>query len=208
MGRDWGEYPDLVLNLESLAGEINFTQLFGRDCPVHIEVGSGKATFLVHEARAQPQVNFLGIDWAHKYYRQSVDRIGRWNLTNVRLVRAEAATFLAEFVPAESVACFHIYFPDPWPKRRHHKRRFLQASTIETMIRCLKPGGEIRVATDHTDYFAWIEEAVSAYSTRLKRIEFTRPAGAKEGEHTGTNYERKYLKGGRPVYVLAVRKIS
>jgi tRNA (guanine-N7-)-methyltransferase len=206
MGRPWNEYPDHMLNLATFAGQIDFAQVFGRNRAVHIEVGSGKGTFLVHEASAQPQVNFVGIEWARKYYRQAVDRIGRWGLTNVRLVRAEAAAFLAEFVRDESVDCFHIYFPDPWPKRRHHKRRLLQPSTIETLIRCLKPLGEIRVATDHAEYFAWIEGAMSAYSTKLEWIEFTRPAGAREGERTGTNYERKYLRGGRPVYVLAVRK--
>jgi tRNA (guanine-N7-)-methyltransferase len=206
MRRELREYPDVVLRPEDSGGRLDFTQIFGRAGPVHIEVGSGKGAFLVHEARAQPQANFLGIEWARKYYRFAVDRIGRWGLTNVRLVRADAPVFLRDFVPAESVDCFHIYFPDPWPKKRHHRRRFLQASNVETLIRCLKPGGEIRLATDHADYYEQMRQVTSAYANQLEEIEFQRPAGAREGELTGTNYERKYVKENRPIYTLAFRK--
>jgi len=208
MKREFKEYTDVTLLFESLRGTIDFAQVFGRSGPVQIEIGSGKGTFLVAQAQTQPEVNFLGIEWARKFYRHAVDRIGRWGLHNVRILRADAATFLRDFVPADSVDCFHIYFPDPWPKKRHHKRRFLQASNLEVLIRCLKPGGEIRIATDHADYFEQIQEVTSACGERLERIEFERPAGAREGELTGTNYERKYVKQSRPIYVLAVRKIA
>jgi tRNA (guanine-N7-)-methyltransferase len=200
------EYPGVVLNSENFGGRLDFAQIFGRSGPVGIEIGSGKGTFLVHEAQAQPEVDFLGIEWARKYYRHAVDRIGRWGLTNVRLLRTDAATFLREFVPDESVDCFHIYFPDPWPKKRHHKRRLLQASNVETLLRCLKPGGEIRIATDHQDYFEQIRQVRSGFGDRLEEIEFPRPAGARETELTGTNYERKYVKANRPIYTLALRK--
>jgi tRNA (guanine-N7-)-methyltransferase len=206
MRRDLREYPDIMLKPENLQGQLDFARVFGRSRPVHIEIGSGKGTFLVHQARAQPDVNFLGIEWARKYYRHAVDRIGRWGLTNVRIVRADAASFLRDFVHQESVDCFHIYFPDPWPKKRHHKRRFLQASNMETLIRCLKPGGEMRIATDHEDYFEQIRREIVAHAARLEPIEFQRPAGAGEGEWTGTNYERKYVKERRPIYTLAFRK--
>src|SRR4030042_1162348 len=193
MGRQVQEYPGVMLKSENLEGEIDFAQIFGRRAPVHVEIGSGKGTFLVHEAKARPEVNFLGIEWARKYYRHVGDRIGRWGLTNVRIVRGEAAAFLRDFVADESVDCFHIYFPDPWPKKRHHKRRFLQRSNVETLIRCLRPGGTIHIATDHADYFEQIKEVISTFNDQLERIEFPRPGGAGEGECTGTNYERKYL---------------
>lgn len=208
MRRPLQEYPEVMLRSEDFRGRVDFTQIFGRSGPVHIEIGSGKATFLVSQAKAQPEANFLGIEWARKYFRHEIDRVGRWGLTNVRLVRADAAPFLRDFVPDESVDCFHIYFPDPWPKKRHHKRRLLQRSNLDILIRCLKPGGTIRIATDHAEYFEQIKEVTSAYGGILEEIEFPRPAGAREGELTGTNYERKYLKDGRPVYTLAVRKIG
>jgi tRNA (guanine-N7-)-methyltransferase len=121
-------------------------------------------------------------------------------------VRADAPVFLRDFVPTGSVDCFHIYFPDPWPKKRHHKRRLLQSSNLEVLIQRLKPGGEIRIATDHADYFEQIRQVTSAYSDRLEEIPFERPAGAREGELTGTNYERKYVKQSRPIYKAAFRK--
>jgi tRNA (guanine-N7-)-methyltransferase len=206
MRRELKEYPDLVLRPEDFRGPLDFTQIFGRAGPVHVEVGSGKGAFLIHQAQAQPEANFLGIEWARKYFRFAVDRLGRWGLTNVRLVRADAPVFLRDFVPEGSVDCFHIYFPDPWPKKRHHRRRFLQAPNVETLIRCLKPGGEIRLATDHADYHEQMRQVTSAYADRLEEIEFPRPAGAREGELTGTNYERKYVKEDRPIYTLALRK--
>ena len=156
---------------------------------------------------AQPQVNFLGIEWAGKFYRYAVDRIGRWALHNARIIRTDAAVFLTNFVPADSVECFHIYFPDPWPKRRHHKRRFFCPANVEQLCRCLKPGGNIKVATDHSGYFEQIQAALAAHGRRLEEVEFLPTAGADQGEWVGTNFERKYLKEQRPIYTIAVRKI-
>lgn len=206
MKRELKEYSEVVLLPDDLGGPLDFAGIFGRVAPVHIEIGSGKATFLVAQAKAHPEIDFLGIEWARKFYRHAVDRIGRWGLRNVRILRADAATFLRDFVPPESVDCFHIYFPDPWPKKRHHKRRFLQESNLDVLLRCLKPGGEIRIATDHADYFEQIHQVTSGYAERLEPIEFERPAGAREGELTGTNYERKYVKQSRPICTAAFRK--
>ena len=137
MARILKEYPSVSLYPEDLSwglltedGKIDFVRIFGRAGPVHIEIGTGKGTFLLNQARAQPGDNFLGIEWARKYYRYAVDRIGRWGLTNVRIIRTDAATFLADFIPDDSVECFHIYFPDPWPKKRHHKRRFIRPDNL------------------------------------------------------------------------------
>ena len=208
MRRKLKEYPDISLKLDDLDGTTDFTRIFGRRAAVHVEIGSGKGTFLVHQARAHPDVDYVGLEWARKYYRSAVDRIGRWGLHNVRILRADAATFLRDFVHEESVDCFHIYFPDPWPKKRHHKRRLLQSTHVDMLIQRLKPGGEIRIATDHQEYFERIKEVMSAYRTKLQEIEFERPAGAEDGEMTGTNYERKYVKEDRAIYTIARRKIE
>jgi len=173
---------------------------------VHIEIGSGKGTFLVNQAKAQPGDNFLGIEWARKYYRYAVDRIGRWGLTNVRVIRTDAVVFLRDFVPDESVDCFHIYFPDPWPKKRHHKRRFICQANLEHLLRAMKSGGQLRIATDHADYFEQMEAVLAAAGDRLEIIDFPRPAGADAGEWTGTNFERKYIKDQRPIHTIAARK--
>ncbi|MFH1716446.1 MAG: tRNA (guanosine(46)-N7)-methyltransferase TrmB [Planctomycetota bacterium] len=207
MARILKDYPDVSLRPEDLDGKVDFEEFFGRSGPVNIEIGSGKGTFLVNQAKAQPDDNFLGIEWARKYYRYAVDRIGRWGLTNVKIIRTDAVAFLTDFVPDESVDCFHIYFPDPWPKTRHHKRRFICAANLEHLLRALKTGGQLRIATDHADYFEQIKTVLAAAGDRLEIIDFPRPAGADTGEWVGTNFERKYLKDQRPIHTIAARKI-
>jgi len=214
MARALKEYPSVALSLEDLQSRIDpapgwridFAQVFGRAGPVHIEIGTGRATFLLNQAKAQPDVNFLGIERAKKFYRYAVDRIGRSGLTNVRIVRTDAAAFLADFVPDGCVDCFHIYFPDPWPKRRHHKRRFLNEVNLQQLLRCLKPAGQLRIATDDGDYFDQIRRLIAAQGETLEAIEFLPAAGTEKGELTGTNYERKYVKDRRQIYTLALSK--
>ncbi len=207
--RQLQDYPHLTLQPGTLDGQLDFEVIFGRSGPVEIEIGSGKGTFLVSQAGAYEKTNFLGIEWANKVYRYAVDRIGRWGLKNVRLIRTDAADFLAEHVADESVEGFHLYFPDPWPKKRHHKRRFFCSENLEQMLRCLKPGGWINIATDHQDYFEQIQTVTrqAVEGGRAKIIPFIRPVGAGQGEYVGTNYERKYLKEGRPTYTLALQKL-
>lgn len=195
------------LKLEDIGSEKFFEGIFGRPGPIHIEIGTGKGGFLLNEARSQPDANFLGIEWARKYYRYTVDRIGRWGLKNVRIIRTDAVHFLTEFIPDSSVDCFHIYFPDPWPKKRHHKRRLFCAENLKHLLRGLKTGGELKIATDHAEYFDVIKKLIAAENNMLEEIEFTRPMGAEVGEWVGTNFERKYLKQNIPIYTLAVRKI-
>jgi tRNA (guanine-N7-)-methyltransferase len=206
MARILREYPSVSLELEDLEGRIDFVRIFGRSGQVHIEIGSGKGTFLLKQAGARPEDNFLGIEWASKYYRHAVDRIGRWGLTNVRIIRTDAAVFLADFIPDSSVDFFHIYFPDPWPKKRHHKRRFIRPANLEHLIRCLKTGGQLKIATDHKEYFEVIQKLINNEDKRLEEIQFHPTSGADTGEWVGSNFERKYLKDQRPIYTIAVKK--
>lgn len=208
MARILKDYPNISLDYENLDKPINFEKIFGRGGPVHIEIGSGNGTFMLNQAKSQPQINFLGIEWARKYYRYAVDRMGRWNVDNVRIIRTEAAAFIAEFVPDSSIECFHIYYPDPWPKKRHHKRRFICNANIEQMLRCLANEGSMQIATDHLEYFEQIKSCLKSYCAFLKEKEFIASAGASDSEYAGTNYERKYAKENRQTYTIAVKKVA
>lgn len=208
MGKKIQIDPALIVDPDTLDGPIDFLSVFGRPGPVHIEIGSGRGSFLVSQAAAFPDDNFLGIEWAAKFYRITVDRIARRGLSNVRLLRTEAAGFVAGHIPDGSVRMFHIYFPDPWPKRRHNRRRFLSEQNLPHLLRCLETGGMINFATDHEDYYlaaCRIADGAVAEGV-LQRIDFIRPAGAHDGEMVGTNYERKYKVQGRSTYTLALRK--
>ena len=207
--RDINDYQQISLRTENVCGQIDFDDIFGRSADVHIEVGSGKGTFLVNAAQAYPEFNFLGIEWANKYYKLAVDRMGRWKIGNVRIIRTDVATFITENVPDNSVSWFHIYYPDPWPKTRHQKRRFISNANMEQILRCLKTGGIINIATDHAGYFEQIEEVLSTAAKKgtIEIVDFTRTPGAGNTEMVGTNYERKYIIEGRKSYTIAAKKI-
>lgn len=202
------DYTNISVQPENILGSLDFNDIFGRSAPVEMEVGSGKGTFLLEEAKAFPEKNFFGIEWANKYYKLAVDRMGRWSMANVRLMRTDAATFIAEHIPDESVSVFHLYYPDPWPKKRHNKRRFFCDDNLLQLLRILKADGTVNIATDHADYFEQMTEVAGRAIEKglVKEIDFIRPAGAKDGELVGTNYERKYIKEGRNTYTLALQK--
>lgn len=192
------------LEVESLPKPISWAELFGNPNPVELEIGMGKGTFLLEQIRARPDVNFFGIEYARWFWRYASDRIRRSGCTNARTSRAEAAYFFQEFVPNESLAVLHIYFPDPWPKKRHNKRRLIQLPFMQQIIRSLIPGGRLQVVTDHQNYFEQIERVVG--ESALRGVEYSRPGSANEGEFVGTNFERKYRREGRPFYAIAAVK--
>src|SRR3954464_7103066 len=114
------------LDVDALPRPLVWREVYGNDNPVELEIGTGKGTFLTEQARARPDVNFFGIEWARWFWRYASDRLRRHGCTNARMVRAEAGFFLTQHVPSASLSVLHIYFPDPWPKAKHHKRRLIQ----------------------------------------------------------------------------------
>jgi len=193
------------LDADKLARPLDWSALYGNANPVELEIGIGKGTFLTEQARARPEVNFFGIEWARWFWRYASDRMRRHGCTNARTVRAEANFFLTEFVPNESISVLHIYFPDPWPKARHHKRRLIQPPFLKLVERVLVPGGRLQVVTDHQGYFEEnIEPAIRG--SKLEVVDYNRPGSAGEGEFVGTNFERKYARENRPFYALAASK--
>ncbi|HRP63395.1 MAG TPA: tRNA (guanosine(46)-N7)-methyltransferase TrmB [Phycisphaerales bacterium] len=171
-----------------------------------IEIGSGKGTFLVQQAALQPEVNFLGCEWAAEFYRYAADRLRRRNLTNVKMLRADATEFLRFWCADEVAAVVHLYFSDPWPKKRHHKRRVVQDHTLVEFHRVLQQRGELRIVTDHDDLWAWCEEHAARHTHLFDRVEFDRPTSAGEAEVVGTNFERKYAREGRPFHAMTLVK--
>lgn len=183
--------------------------------PLEIEIGSGKGAFLLAEARARPETNFLGIEWAREFAVYAADRLRRHGVENARLLCADATQFLRWRVAAASCRVIHLYFSDPWPKARHHKRRVVQDAFLEDAHRALSPGGELRVVTDHAQYWSWMQERFTRFcdpqraGARFERLAFgdgRRASGAGDGEIVGTNFERKYALEGRPFFACALRK--
>jgi tRNA (guanine-N7-)-methyltransferase len=199
------------LNVEGVGVEadrlprpIDWGALFGNEHSVEMEIGMGKGTFMTEQAKARPEVNFFGIEWAMWFWKYASDRLRRNGCTNARTVRAEALYFLREFVADASISVLHVYFPDPWPKKRHHKRRLVTGAFMEQVGRILAPGGRLQLVTDHADYFEQMREVVG--KSALEVVEYNRPGSAGEGEFVGTNFERKYAREGRPFYAIAAVK--
>lgn len=193
------------LFVDNLPRPLDWAVLFGNANPVELEIGMGKGTFLNDQAVSRKDTNFFGIEWANWFWRYASDRMRRNRCDNARTIRAEASFFLTEFVPADSISVLHIYFPDPWPKARHNRRRLIQPKFVPLIHRVLKPGGELRVVTDHKGY--WEENiAPTVKASGLTLTDYRPPGSAHEGEFVGTNFERKYIKEGRPFYAIAAVK--
>ena len=194
--------------LDELERPLDPRGLFGgeqRRAPVEVEIGSGKGSFLVAESELRPETLFLGVERARRYWLYAADRLRRRERTNARIVRGDAREVL-EAMPEGSVGGLHMYFPDPWPKRRHaHRRLLIQPEFLAACERVLAAGAPLRVVTDDPGYFDQIEAALAG-RPKLVRGRYEPPASANEGELAGSNFERKYrLEGRRIQAVAAVR---
>ena len=173
---------------------------FGRRAPLEVEIGSGKARFLIEAASRQPAHDFLGVELSLAYFRICRDRLGRAGLANTRIVRADGRRFVETALPPDSVRAVHIYFPDPWPKKRQKKRRLLDGVFLEILAAKLEPGGHVRIATDHADYGSGIDpllETVPALE-RLRWDALPPPPP--------THYELKYAAEKRPIWRFLLRR--
>ncbi len=196
-----------LLPLPETPGPLDFRALFGNDHPLQIEVGFGKGLFLLTTAQAHPEVNFVGIEVVRKYQLFTATRMAKRGLKNVRLANADARLFLRDRVADAPVEAIHVYFPDPWWKKRHHKRRVFTAEFATQCERILRPGGRLYLATDVPEYFAVMTELV-AQQTRLHQLPALEPGTPAHDMDYLTNFERKFRKAGKPIHRATYEKIE
>lgn len=175
---------------------LDWTQVFGEQRAVEIDVGAGKGSFLLWAAQARPQTNFLGVERQLGRLRKMDKKIQRLGLTNVRLMRIEASYLISRLIAGASVSACHIYFPDPWPKRRHHRRRLFTSAFVGELHRTLVSGGAVNLATDFEDYFAEIRMLMRGLGKFSEVGPDTLPEAAR------TDFEREFLSAGKAVYRL------
>ena len=176
--------------------------LFGSPGPFELEVGCGKGGFLLSRGRANPYIRLLGVEWANQYFRYCADRMARWQLANVRVMRADARDLVMNHLPPACVSILHLYHPDPWPKRRHHKRRLVRPDFAEAVVRCLTPGACWLIQSDHEEYFNVMREVIDRRD-ELRPIPWDQAEGQAGPGWAGTNFEVKYSAAGRAIYRAA-----
>lgn len=194
---------ELRLVLAEEAKPLDLPTVFGNSREVELEIGIGKGRFMLLAASAQPERNFLGLEYARPYFEQSLARIAKRNLKNVRLAHVEAFSFIRDRLPDESLAACHIYFPDPWPKKRHHKRRTGRPEVLDQLQRVLKAGSLVRVASDHAEYAIVIRQVFTDHpgfrSVDFDAAHWEIPGMDEYTTHGVTNFEIKYRREGRPI---------
>ena len=174
--------------------------MFGNGHPIELDLGCGKGRFLLARAAAHPDINFLGVDRMLRRIRKVDNKARRLGLTNIRLLRMEGYYATTYLLPPATIRTGYIFFPDPWPKTRHHEHRLFNPRFMDALHRILVPGGAVHFATDHQPYFA----AVCALITADPRFE-TIPAFV-PGPEEQTDFERYYV-GRTPIGRFSFRKL-
>jgi len=189
---------DVEFRIRENEEQARWDRLFRNGRPVEIEIGCGKGRFLINSAVANPDINYIGIERALRYFRMMKERVIRRELANIRLLRDDAVYFVERFVPDEAVSAYHVYFPDPWPKKRHRKRRLFNSGFLDEVIRTLPMGGTLDFATDYVAYYEEIRALLDA-SDRLVRLAEI-PERVRELGSDLTNFETKYAAEGRAIH--------
>jgi tRNA (guanine-N7-)-methyltransferase len=185
---------------ETYVAPLDLRAIFGRAAPLHVDLGCGDGSFLCELAARRPEQDFLGID-------RLVGRVAKASrkaaaLENVRVLNVESSYAVRYLLPAKSVETFYLLFPDPWPKRRHHRRRIVQPDFIDSLHHALEPGGVLRIATDQLDYFQQIEHFVRSTPVKFEFVDH------EDVDLPSTKFERRFSELGAPIYRLGLRKIS
>lgn len=197
------EFPALVPDVEivpaSYFAPLDLEAIYGRSAPIEVDLGCGDGSFLVEMAEANPARDFLGIDRLLGRVRRAQRKITQRGLTNARVLRVETSYAVRQMLPADSVALFHLMFPDPWPKRRHWRRRVVVGDFFASIHRALAPHGLLCIATDQTDYFREIER-LAGQSTQFVISSDPEPYRAP------STFEKRFSES--EIYRLVLRKVS
>jgi tRNA (guanine-N7-)-methyltransferase len=188
-----------LLTAANMPPVLTAAAVFGRSLPLELEIGSGKGMFLLNAARAHPLHGFLGLEISHKYAQFAASRLARDGVDNARLIRADAVEFIPQFVPDQSLWAVHVYFPDPWWKKRHRRRRVMNEALIDQLVRVLKPGGRLHFWTDVADYFESTLQLIAGRDSLAGPFEVPEQPALHDLDYR-THFERRVRQNRLPVY--------
>ena len=190
---------------DSYVAHLDLPKIFGRDAPLHVDLGCGDGTFLFALAQRQPGKNFLGIERLSGRIEKASRKAGPsrtgTKIDNMRVLNVETSYAVRYLLPAGSVETFYLLFPDPWPKRRHHRRRIVTSDFLNSIHAALEEEGMLRIATDQSDYFE-----------QITRLAHNQPefmiVDVDDTCLPLTKFEKRFQAQGAPIYRLALRKAS
>ena len=185
--------------LRDLDAPLDLPACFGNGNPVEIDVGCGRGLFLYNESGAQPDRNFLGIEVDFREGRRAAARLKRRGLDNARVLGGDVHEAFDRYVPAASVAVVHVYFPDPWWKRRHRRRRVFTDEFVGRMLRVLEPEGIVSSASDVGEYFDVIRNLMDHHPAFVPLPPLPETAGANVHDYL-TSFERKARRLGDTIH--------
>ncbi|MFO1399364.1 MAG: tRNA (guanosine(46)-N7)-methyltransferase TrmB [Burkholderiales bacterium] len=182
---------------------LDFAAVFGRRAPVVLEIGFGMGETTAAIAQAQPDHDFVGIEVHAPGVGALLKRIEQSGLTNVRVIRHDAVEVVAHMIPPASLAGIHVYFPDPWPKKRHHKRRLLQPAFVHALALRLAPGGYLHAATDWEDY---AQEMLATFAGEPLLVNTVPGFAPRPPWRPQTKFETRGMRLGHGVFDLVFRR--
>ncbi|MCH1495994.1 MAG: tRNA (guanosine(46)-N7)-methyltransferase TrmB [Rubripirellula sp.] len=204
-----GQDLDLSKHLcdtDQLPNDLSSNSLFGNQHPLELEVGSGKGLFIDNASLTNPAHNFLGVEIIAKYAKHSAAKLARRQATNAMMISGNAEPLLAKSIAGGSLEAVHVYFPDPWWKKRHRKRRVLNEQSIVNLTRCLRPGGRFHFWTDVLDYFEDTVELIAEISPILGVPIPEDEIAATHDLDYRTHFERRSRQNSIPVYRIRYEK--
>ncbi|WP_408007017.1 tRNA (guanosine(46)-N7)-methyltransferase TrmB [Saccharopolyspora karakumensis] len=204
--RHWAELGSDVTELPE--GPLDVESWFGRSAPVVLEIGSGMGETTAQLVAAQPDVNYLAVEVYKPGLAQLMLRAEKLEVSNLRLLRGDAIVLLREHVEPGSLDEVRIYFPDPWPKKRHHKRRLVQPESVELITSRLRPGGVLHLATDWENYAEQMREVCEAQSQLRNRCA-DEPGGwaPRPDWRPVTKFENRAHDEGREIHDLIYERV-
>jgi len=185
--------------IQDVGDSLDWSRFFGNDQPVQLDIGCGRGLFTVNASERHPEKNFLGIEIDYREGRRGAMRLLKREQPNARIIGGDCNIVLAKLIQPGSVAAAHVYFPDPWWKKRHHKRRLFTAGFVDLLAMVLEDGGCVHSWSDVAEYFEMIQQLM----TEHPQFDTLSPPAEREAEHNmdyQTSFERKKRQLGLPIY--------